>query len=50
MIQVPDRFVRGGRPAKEARSPVVGKSDVSPAVMRIWAAAFGPIPRVDSKI
>lgn len=47
MIDVPDWFVRGDNPAYDA-CPAVGKSDMSPTVMRICAAVFDPIPGIDS--
>ena len=50
IIEVPDWFVRGDSPAYEAKCPGVGKSDISPTVMRICAAVFGPIPGMDSRI
>ena len=50
IIEVPDWFVRGDSPAYEAKCLGVGKSDISPTVMRICAAVFGPIPGMDSRI
>ena len=50
IIEVPDWRVRGDSPANKAKCPGVGKADKFPTVMRICAAAFGPIPGMDSRI
>ena len=49
IMVVPDYFVRGDRPAYDATCAADGKSDISPTVIRICAADFGPMPGIDSR-
>jgi len=49
-MDVPDCFVRGDRPAYDAKCAADGKSDISPTAIRICAADFGPMPGIDSRI
>ena len=50
MIVVPDWLIWRDSPVEDARCPEIGKSDIRPTVIRICAAVFSSIPRIDGRI